>query len=277
MRSIAVGAGGLSMRRRRTGFSLVELLVTIGIISILMAILLPAMHLATAEAQRVSCLSNLRQLGTALANYGADWKQTLPPQMGIGAGYGTGVVNFGASSMLNSRQLRDQSVIGELLPYLNGALPLLICPSAETDNLFTTTWLDPTPLSNTNYMPNGVVFGSWHLSRFCCRRMTDIVHPCEVVAFHEHTYCWNVCWPRSCPMQGYVPPVYSNWCFGNVYDCLHKQGGNLLFADGHAEWRLNSSLRASDFGLKGNPAYGTTDNDTTATSQLALYNSSLDQ
>ncbi len=56
----------------RTGFTLVELLVVISIISMLMAILLPALSGAREQAYRVLCLSNMRQLTFAWSFYAAD-------------------------------------------------------------------------------------------------------------------------------------------------------------------------------------------------------------
>ncbi len=69
------------MRLRRHGFTLVELLVVIGIISLLISILLPALNAARERAQRIACASNLRQWGQALNTYYDDNKGKLPQTM----------------------------------------------------------------------------------------------------------------------------------------------------------------------------------------------------
>ena len=70
-------------RPGRAAFTLVELLVVIGIIAVLISMLLPALRRARDEAQRVYCRSNLRQLTMACLMYANEHKGYLPGPYGI--------------------------------------------------------------------------------------------------------------------------------------------------------------------------------------------------
>src|SRR5438105_4726172 len=60
------------VRREKRGFTLVELLVVIGIIAVLIGVLLPALRRAQMAARSVNCLSNIRQLSNATVMWAND-------------------------------------------------------------------------------------------------------------------------------------------------------------------------------------------------------------
>lgn len=93
--------------RRRSAFTLVELLVVIAIISILVALLLPAVNAAREAARRASCLNNLMQIGLALHNYELA-NEHLPP----------GVINPDGP-ILNVAQGQHISWTVQVFPFLD--------------------------------------------------------------------------------------------------------------------------------------------------------------
>lgn len=64
--------------KKRRGFTLIELLVVIAIIAILAAILFPVFTNAKLQAQKISCLSNMSQIGKGMMLYAQNWNENLP-------------------------------------------------------------------------------------------------------------------------------------------------------------------------------------------------------
>ncbi len=77
LKSKGHGRGG-PLRRHRPGFSLIEVLVVVAVITLLIAILLPSLARSREQTRTVACRSNLRQWGNAMTMYAQAFNGTLP-------------------------------------------------------------------------------------------------------------------------------------------------------------------------------------------------------
>jgi prepilin-type N-terminal cleavage/methylation domain-containing protein/prepilin-type processing-associated H-X9-DG protein len=115
---------------RRRGFTLIEVLVVMAIITILVAITFPMIFTAREAARRRVCMSNLRQVGMALQMYAADHWGRLPPMPhgdGPGGEYDT-ICVFDASQRVKDLFGIDYTVADVLMDYA-GHREVFRCPS----------------------------------------------------------------------------------------------------------------------------------------------------
>ncbi len=87
-------------KMKKHGFTLIELLVVVAIIVILIAILMPALNTAREQAKTVVCLSNLRQMGTAMVGYTQNNANNLPPAQLINSDHTSNTGNINTTKLI---------------------------------------------------------------------------------------------------------------------------------------------------------------------------------
>ncbi len=107
----------------RRGFTLIELLVVIAIIAILAAILFPVFAQAREKARQTSCLSNMKQIGTASLMYAQDYDERVSRNW-------YGEMGFEATTAPGDTPARYKWM-DALQPYVKNT-PVFTCPSAST-------------------------------------------------------------------------------------------------------------------------------------------------
>jgi prepilin-type N-terminal cleavage/methylation domain-containing protein/prepilin-type processing-associated H-X9-DG protein len=211
-------------QRNRSGFTLIELLVVIAIIAILAAILFPVFAQAREKARQSACLSNMKQIGLGLIMYAQDYDETLP------------IANDQVANFADPKA--PPNFLGSLIPYIKSK-PIFNCPSTPPAD--SPKWLVPNAENSTNYMGNGVIMG---------RPLAVVPAPADIVYLHELGVLESIAWLRPvCNKNGGCVA----WCFWSGgrhwYNNSHSNGGNLIFADGHAKFRSLLSMRSRDYGL----------------------------
>lgn len=208
------------MKYFRKLFTLIELLIVIAIISILAAMLLPALGMAKDKAQAVQCLGNLRQIGFGAMEYASDNKGFMP--------FGGQVANglFGHSPNTNAASNKGQMgrYIGRKLED-DRVPPVIICPKGTRRGKM------PLTADDFSYGFNGGdggFAGNGDTETEHMEKVENVFNPSSRALMGEIGY------------DGWVPtkslPAYGTlFTNRNLYIAFrHQKAVNTMFADFHA-------------------------------------------
>jgi prepilin-type processing-associated H-X9-DG protein/prepilin-type N-terminal cleavage/methylation domain-containing protein len=227
--------------RQRPGFTLVELLVVVGIIALLIGILMPVLSAARAHGRRTKCLATLRQYAQANVMYANDHRNWYVPLKWGYANPGAGWPPLPAG--LAPPEIPFQSWISNagffralgLKAWTSDRVPNgLVCPDAvlsqETGNA------KAGYLISRSYGYNLTGF-NWYADPpryYTGLHQGDLKRPSEKLMFIDATD-WVVTMSQS---KGYLAhgEVYGPPPYTNLSAYRHSRGANIAFFDGHAAW-----------------------------------------
>ena len=119
-------ASTVTRHPRRPGFTVIELIVCLGVVAVLCGILLPSLRATREASQRLTCASNMRQLGVAMGTYAMSNDNRIPRSVVLEKP----VPNIAdlMVARLNTEDGGEWDGLGRLVPYL-GQCNCLYCPS----------------------------------------------------------------------------------------------------------------------------------------------------
>jgi prepilin-type N-terminal cleavage/methylation domain-containing protein/prepilin-type processing-associated H-X9-DG protein len=136
---------------KKTGFTLVELLVVIGIIALLISILLPSLNKARETANRVKCQSNLSQMGKALLLYSNENKGSFPRTKMQTA---TGAVQLDYSNAPYNTSVTGTHVDPYVSGVPNNSIPGAMFMLVRTQDMTTEVFTCPSGTAEKDLMDN---------------------------------------------------------------------------------------------------------------------------
>jgi prepilin-type N-terminal cleavage/methylation domain-containing protein/prepilin-type processing-associated H-X9-DG protein len=249
-------SGGHGAARPTIAFTLLELLVVIAIIGILAALLLPALSRAKMRAQRVQCVSNLKQFAVALQLYAGDFGDHLPPNLDgqnipLGQTWVEGWLGLPGPDCTNTAYLQ-RSLVGT---YLGNNIAIWCCPSVKSVTAAGVTQPRVRTVSLNCFMGSPVKSPA----AATYAKLSDLppLPPTRALTFLEEKA--ETINDGSFAIQWSFDEEYSGaWTFRDKPEVLHLGSGNVSFADGHAEnrqWQDARTLHAprDDAVMAGNP------------------------